>query len=150
MRIRLERKLKTCPDQLVCTVCHEPFFTGKIRTLLYNDRGFIQGDICPVCIKLKATEIRKKMREQASLLMQQPVTCVVQTLSCHDRAIELLEASQELITFPTFLHWWLKKIEILSEESQELEADRLKLKQCQHSERSRLQKMLEDDRQDEE
>ncbi|MGV0025632.1 hypothetical protein [Phormidesmis priestleyi] len=138
MRICLERKLTTCPDQLVCTVCREPFFTGKIRTLLYSDRRLLQGDICSVCLKLSATGIRKKMREQASLLMQQPAACFVQTIPCHDRAIELLEASQEDVRFPTFLQWWLKKLEILSEESQELEAARLRAKR-----RSYLQKMLD-------
>jgi hypothetical protein len=140
MRICLERKLTTCPDRLVCTVCREPFFVGKIRTLLHSDRRLLQGDICSVCLKLSATGIRKKMREQASLLMQQPAACFVQTIPCHDRAIELLEASQEEIRFPTFLQWWLKKLEIFSEESQELEAARLRTKQ-----RSHLQKMLDDD-----
>lgn len=125
MRIRLERKLNTCSHKLACTVCCRSFEPNKIRALLYNDKGLIQGDLCSACLTLKSPEIRKKMREQASLLMQQPASRYVQSTPCHDRAIELLEASQESVEFPSALQWWLKKMEILLEVSQDPEAVRL-------------------------
>ena len=144
MRICLERKLKNCPDRLLCTVCHQKFEVRPIRTLLYNDARFLQGDICSECTDLKPSEIRSKMREQASLLMQYPELHCSNLLSARDRALELLEASQEAVRFPTFYHWWFKKIAVFSEESQELEANRLRISDPQRG--SRFQKMLEDDK----
>jgi len=144
MRIKLERKLETCPPQLSCTVCRQRFEVHKIRTLLFNDAGLLQGDICSECRKLKSSTIRSKMREQASLLMQYPELNGSGLLSARERALELLETSQEEVRFPTFYHWWFKKIEVFSGESQELEAIRLG---CDHSQSGvRLQKMLEDDK----
>ncbi len=144
MRIRLERKLETCPHQLSCTVCRQRFEVRKIRTLLYNDAKLLQGDICSECIALRPSEIRSKMREQASLLRQYPELNGSSLLSARERALELLEASQEEVRFPTFYDWWFKKIEVFSEESQELEATRLGLAHTQSG--MRLQKMLEDDK----
>ncbi len=144
MRIRLERKLKTCPSQLLCTVCRQKFEVQKIRTLLFNDAGLLQGDICSECRELRSSTIRERMREQACLLMEYPELNCSSLLSGKERALELLEASQEEVRFPTFYHWWLKKIEVFSEESQELEATRLG--SSDHLSGVRFQKMIEDDK----
>lgn len=144
MKIKLERKLKTCPSQLSCTVCRQKFEVQKIRTLLFNDAGLLQGDICSECRELKSSTICTKMRELACLLMQYPELNSSTLLSGKERALELLEASQEEVRFPSFYHWWLKELEIFSEESQELEAARLRLAYNQNG--MRLQKMLEDDK----
>lgn len=143
MRIRLERKLETCPSHLSCTVCRQRFEVCKIRTLLFNDAGLLQGDICLECREAKSSAIRSKMREQASLLMQYPELNGSSLVSARERALELLETSQEEVRFPTFYHWWFKKIEVFSEESQELEANRSKL--AHNPSGIRLQKKLEDD-----
>lgn len=145
MKIYLERKLASCPKKLICTVCGQTFEASKIRALLYNARGLLQGDLCQTCITLKPSEIRTNMRHRASLLLQQP-HAIEQAPSAYNRALELLETAQEDVKFPTFYQWWFKKLEVLSEESQELEAARLGLHSCYYEERSRLQKMLEDDR----
>lgn len=145
MKIHLERTLATCPKKLLCTTCGQLFEAGKLRALLYSDRGLLQGDVCHDCIKLKPSEIRNQMRDRASLLLQQPCDPDCRP-TAHERALELLEVAQEEVKFPTFYHWWFKKLTVISEESQELEAARLGLKGCYGEERSRLQKMLEDDR----
>ncbi len=144
MKIKLERKLETCPHHLSCTVCRQRFEVGKIRTLLYNNARLLQGDICSECTALRSSEIRSKMLEQASLLLQYPELNGSSLLSAKARALELLEASQEEVRFPTFYHWWFKKIEVFSEESQELEATRSRLAHTQSG--MRLQKMIEDDK----
>ena len=143
MRIKLERKLETCPSQLSCTVCRQRFEVCKIRTLLFNDAELLQGDICSECRDLNSSAIRLKMREQASLLMQYPELNRSNLLSARERALELLETSQEEVRFPTFYHWWFKRIEVFSEES-DLESTRLKLMHNQSG--VRLQKMIEEDK----
>ncbi len=125
MRICLERKLKTCPRHLLCTVCRQKFEVHKLRKLLYNDAGLLQGDVCSECTELRPSAIRSKMQEQASLLMHYPELNGSSLISARDRALELLEASQESVRFPTFYQWWFKKLELFSEESQALEATRL-------------------------
>ena len=125
MRICLERKLTTCPRQLLCTVCRQKFEVHKLRKLLYNDAGLLQGDVCSECTELRPSAIRSKMREHASLLMHYPELNSSSLISARDRALELLEASQEAVKFPTFYQWWFKKIELFSEESQAPEATRL-------------------------
>ena len=72
MKIKLDRKLTSCPDILRCIICRQAFKVSIIRPLLYNDRGLIQGDICSQCLKLKAEEIKQRIREQAMLLMEIP------------------------------------------------------------------------------
>ncbi len=144
MKIKLERKQKTCPPQLSCTVCRQRFEVRKIRTLLFNDAGLVQGDICSECRELKSSTIRAKLKEQACLLMQYPELNNSSLLSGKERALELLETSQEEVRFPTFYHWWFKEIEIFSEESQELEAARLGSSHPLSG--VRLQKMIEDDK----
>lgn len=146
MKIQLERKLASCPNKLVCTVCYQWFEIGKIRALLYNDKGLLQGDLCSECLKLPPSSVRSRLRERASLLLKQPELSDPYHPSARDRALELLQAAQEDLKYPSVLDWWLKKLEVFSEESQELESERVGSSDFYLAERSRLQKMLEDDR----
>jgi hypothetical protein len=117
MRIRLERKLSSCPHRLRCTVCDRMFESGKVRTLLHNDEGFIQGDICPECIKLSVATVQHKLRERAMLLLEETEESGGTTLSPQARAMELLDSSTEDIKHPRFYHWWLAQLEIFSQTS---------------------------------
>lgn len=116
MKIQLERKLTTCPNRLQCTVCDRLFEVSRIRALLYSDRSFIQGDICPKCMQLKAEQIQQKLRDRAMMLMEEPF-CDPST-SPHE-ALELLETSTEDIKFPTFYQWLIKHLNILPRKSQQ-------------------------------
>lgn len=146
MKIQLERKLESCPHQLVCTVCNQWFEVGKIRALLSNNKGLLQGDVCPECVKLPASSIRSRLRERASLLLQQSELSEALMISVRDRALELLQVAQEDVKFPSLLDWWFKKLEVRSAESQAVELTRIGETDLYLAERSRLQKMLEDDR----
>jgi hypothetical protein len=136
MKIQLERKLITCPDQMTCIVCHESFWVRNIRTLLYSDNNLIQGDVCLECTKLKASRFQQKLRSQANRLVQVASTHPERRDVIQERAVELLETSEEKIWFPTVLQWLAKKIQIFSEESRELEAARLGIDQCRCDGRS--------------
>ncbi|HCF26692.1 MAG TPA: hypothetical protein DEV81_05675 [Cyanobacteria bacterium UBA11049] len=137
MKIKLDRKLTSCPDRLRCTICRQAFKVSIIRALLYNDKGLIQGDVCSQCLKLKAEEIKQKIREQAMLLMELPELYIFSTISSQERALELLECSTEKVKFPSFYQWLIKKIEV-SQESRQLEATK-SLPNCADDRRSRLQ-----------
>lgn len=146
MEIRLERKLVSCPSRLLCRVCRQGFEARRIRTLLYNGSGLIQGDVCPNCLKLKASGIKQKMKEQSEWLIKQAAELEdSQSIPAHQLAIELLEGSQEDVKLPKFYDWLLKRLEIFSQESQELEAARLGLSNCSCGKRSHLRIVFEDD-----
>ncbi len=49
MKIQLERTLPTCPPQLKCVACSQLFKVEKIRNLLVDRAGLIQGDLCRTC-----------------------------------------------------------------------------------------------------
>jgi hypothetical protein len=136
MKIQLERKLSTCPDQMTCIVCHETFWVRNIRTLLYGDNNLIQGDVCPQCMKLNASKFQQKLRNQANRLVQVASIDPERHDVIQERAVELLETSEEEIQFPNVLQWLSKKIQIFSEESRELEAARIGMKQCRFGGRS--------------
>lgn len=117
MRIRLERKLSSCPHYLRCTVCDRLFESGHVRTLLHNDEGFIQGDICLECMKLSVETVQHKIRERAMLLLEETDDSGGRTFSPQARAMELLDCSTESIKYPQFYHWWLVQLEIFSGKS---------------------------------
>ena len=117
MRIRLERKLSSCPHHLRCSVCDRMFESGKVRTLLHNDEGFIQGDICPECMKLSVEAIQHNIRERAMLLLEETDDSGGTTFSPQARAMELLDCSTENVKYPQFYHWWLVQLEIFSRTS---------------------------------
>jgi len=145
MKIQLDRKLATCPKTLLCTISNTAFEVGKVRLLLYTDRGLLLGEISVECLKLSSSDIRTKLRERACAILQDEENHPVRS-STRECALELLQAAQEEVRFPSPIDWWLKKFEIFSEESQEVEATRTGLSDYYVLERSRLQKMLDDDR----
>jgi hypothetical protein len=126
MNIQLERKLSSCPDQMICVVCHETFWSPNIRTLLYSNNNLLQGDVCPSCIKLRASRFQQKLRNQANRLIQESIMKPEKFQLLQDRAFELLETSEEHLTYPTMLQWIFKRLEAFAEESRELEAARLR------------------------
>lgn len=137
MKIKLDRKLTSCPDRLRCIICRQAFKVSIIRALVYNDRGLIQGDICSQCLNLKAEEIKQRIREQAMLLMEIPELYSFSTISSQERALELLECSTEKVKFPSFYQWLIKKIEV-SQASGQLEATK-SIPNYTYGRRSRLQ-----------
>jgi hypothetical protein len=124
VKIQLERKLISCPAQLICIVCQQYFAVNRIRSLLYDDKGLLQGDICPKCLKLTANGIKQKILSSANFLNDQPNSSNFQTISSQELALELVECASEDVRFPSFYQWLFKRIEIFSQESQEIEAAR--------------------------
>jgi hypothetical protein len=143
MKIRLESKHESCPERLQCLVCDRTFPTNKIRTLVYNDRGLLQGDICPDCLQLKSEKIKYKLREKALLMLTKRVRSNIKQSSLKPQAMELLALSQEKIKLPNFWQWLIKKMSIASEEYQEIEAARLGMTQCTCQQRSKLERLFE-------
>jgi hypothetical protein len=132
MKIQLERKLSSCPDQLTCVVCHELFWVRSIRTLLCDNHNLIQGDVCPACVKLESADFQKKLRNQANRLIQESTISSNYSDALQSRAVELLETSEEKLKRPTIFHWLLKNIAVFAEENQELEVARFaSYHQCQ-------------------
>jgi hypothetical protein len=131
MKIQLERKLSSCPEQLTCVVCHELFKVRSIRALLWDNHNLIQGDVCSVCMKLESSDFQKKLRNQANRLIQESTIRSTSSNVLQSRAVEILETSEEKLKRPTIFHWLLKKIAIFAEENQELEAARFASYQCQ-------------------
>jgi hypothetical protein len=146
MKIQLEQKLSTCPENMTCIVCCHSFQVDNIRTLIYDNQNLIQGDICPKCLKLNSTVIQQKLRYHADYLMHESTAHPAQRNNLRERALELLAVSEESVKFPTFLQWLWKKIEIFSLETEELEAARFGLSQCDCETRSQLQNLFTDDK----
>lgn len=136
MNIQLDRKLSSCPDQMICVVCYETFWSPNIRTLLYSNNNLLQGDVCPSCIKLRASRFQQKLRNQANRLIQESILKPEKFQLLQDRAFELLETSEEHLTYPTMLQWIFKRLEAFAEESRELEAARLRSTLCRCEGRS--------------
>jgi hypothetical protein len=136
MKIQLERKLSSCPDQMTCVVCHERFWSRNIRALLYSRNNLLQGDVCPSCVKLRASRFQQKLRNQANRLIQESTVTPKKCQALQDRAFELLETSEEYITYPTVFQWIFKRLETFAEENRELEAARLRNSLCRCEARS--------------
>jgi hypothetical protein len=143
MKIKLERKLSSCPDSLNCTVCHQSFGAGKLRSLLYSDRGFLLGDVCPQCFRKEADEIQTAVRRQGNWMMAPIKSTGAPTIATHRQALELVEISAEDVEFPMRYQLWLKWLEVLIEENQELEAARFQRSSWVGMQRSRLERTLE-------
>ena len=141
MKVQLERKLGSCPSRILCIICRQGFEALRIRALLYSDSGLIQGDVCPDCLKLKASGIKQKLRESELSLQAE-----LEGSRVASQQALLPECSAEAVRLPRFYEWWLKQVEIFSQESQELEAARLGLSSCHCGRRSRLRIVFEDDR----
>jgi hypothetical protein len=60
VKIELERTLSNCPSNLKCVACSQSFKTGKIRRLLCDRAGLIQGDLCSSCGSAK--DLQQKLQ----------------------------------------------------------------------------------------
>jgi hypothetical protein len=132
MKIQLEQQLPSCPRQLNCCVCGQNFTAPKIRSLLCNDAGLIQGDVCGHCLKVPASGIKRRIVARSISLQLQAdqdearwsSTDHRSSLQFRQQAFDLLLLSQENLTLPNFFTWLRKRWEILSEETRELETAR--------------------------
>jgi hypothetical protein len=115
---------------MTCVACHETFWSRNIRALLYSKNNLLQGDVCPSCLKLKAFRFQQKLRNQANRLIQESIVTPNKFQILQDRAFELLETSEEPISYPTVFQWIFKRLETFAAESQELEAARLRGHLC--------------------
>ncbi len=129
MKIHLERTLPTCSRKLRCVACTDTFIPTQIRTLLCRDDGLIQGDICPNCLHLGASGIQTKLKATAAQKMHAGND--TGSITQYRSALEQFEAATTEIKLPRFYHWWLKRLEILAQETQELEKARLGISHCQ-------------------
>jgi hypothetical protein len=146
MKVQLERKLPNCPEQLGCCVCAQNFTTPNIRSLLCNDGGLIQGDICGHCLKMNAKAIKRRIIAQSISLQLQADQDAAESLRFRQQAFDLLLLSQENLTLPNFYTWLRKRWEILSEETRELETARFGLHEAVNDrKRSGLRIVFEDE-----
>jgi hypothetical protein len=127
MKIQLEQRLPACPEQLGCFACTQNFMTPNIRSLLCNDAGLIQGDLCGHCRKLPAKAIQRRIAARSLSLQLQADRDAAQALQLRQQAFDLLLLSQENLTLPNFYTWLRKRWEILSQETRELETARFGL-----------------------
>jgi hypothetical protein len=143
MKVQLEHRTKSCPDKLLCTVCGQIFAGGDIRALLFNHRGFLQGDVCEDCLQLRGTEFRYKLRDRANLMLKlSELDAKVHSdspSSRRDRALELLDTSKEAVYFPAPFQWWLKRVGPKPREDDQIYNHRYEM------ERSRLDQLLQRD-----
>jgi hypothetical protein len=140
MKILLERKLSSCSESLTCAVCSERFAPQKIRSLLYNGRGLILGDVCPNCLNLNSSKIVHKIRLKGNLLLYH--SQIQDDLGLYTEALDFLEAASENIRFPRWYEWLLKSIEIFLAESQEREAAKIGFNNDWYEEKLRLEKIF--------
>jgi hypothetical protein len=127
MKIQLEQKRPNSPNQLGCFTCRQNFTAPNIRALLCNDAGLIQGDICDRCLKLSPKAIQRRIIARSVSLQLQADRDEDQALPLRRQAFDLLLLSQENLTLPNFYTWLRKRWEILSQETQALEAARFGL-----------------------
>lgn len=141
MKIKLERKLTSCPEKLRCLVCDLVFEPNFHRALLYSDKGSIEGDICPHCLQLNAEQIKDYLREKALVLIARSSFSHVPSGLSYDRGLELLELSKENIKFPNFWQRLIHKIDIIAQESEELDEE---MAIYDYQDRARLEKLFRD------
>ncbi len=146
MKVLTERIFSHHPQAFDCVVCTQPFAIDLYRAILYSDRGLIQGDVCPQCRKLKGLDLQQKLHDRAMTLLHQSVEVDERGENMRDRAQELLQLAQEPVKSPNFLQRWFRQMVILSEETQELEAARLGQDRVCCQQRSRLERLLLEDR----
>ncbi len=133
--------MASCPSHLRCAVCRQSFPVKRIRTLLSDNQGLIWGDVCPTCLKSKSDGIQQQLKQQARELLENQQGDG--DLTVFKVAEEKLAAAAEPIQLPTFFQWWLKRLEILSEASQEIENARFGRSPCGCQQRSRLQTLFD-------
>ena len=113
--------------------------------MLYGDRGLVIGDVCPDCLKLSASAIKRSLRTRANQLMAQPKGRGAQTISSHQQALELLEIATEEVKFPSSYQRVLKHLEIFVQNSRSLEEARFNLSNRGLGQRSQLEKIFRND-----
>jgi hypothetical protein len=143
MKIKLERKLTSCPRSLRCKVCSQIFEVGKLRNLLYTDRGLLMGDVCPQCFRKEAHEIQHLLKQQGNWMMEPRKGIGAQTIATHRHALELVELAAEPVEFPVLYQLWLKRIEIFMQENQESESTRFQRSSWVGMQRAQLEKVFE-------
>ena len=141
MKIILEHKLSSCP-QITCLICRCSFTSNNLRALLYGDRGLMIGDVCPNCLKLTATTLKRALRTRANHMMAQPKGHGAATISSHQLALELLEVATEEVRFPSLYQRFLKHLERFAQDSQSLEEARFSLSYRDLAQRSHLEKIF--------
>ncbi len=142
MRILIERVLADHPQTLTCVVCGDVINVDLRRAILYDDRGLIQGDVCPRCVKSQPTAIKQKLHDRAFRLLHQAREWDEGSGERGDRAVELFRLAQENVTVPNVLQRWFRELQLLSEETQELEAARRSHDRVCCQQRSRLEQLL--------
>jgi hypothetical protein len=144
MKIQIERKPKFFPDRAKCIACRQIFPVQNILDLLYSDRGFLQGELCPECAKSNSAVIQAKIKEQAWSLLQNSQLLKSDSIFIGERAVELLTISQENVRFPSFWQLWCKKWAIWRAESVELQQARFGLTKGYCQKRQQLKYLLEE------
>jgi hypothetical protein len=117
------------------------FGGGSIRALLYNHHQLLQGDVCTECMQLGASRFRQKLHDRASLLLKISQMDDEMRVAQRQRALELLDLAKEAVHFPAPYQWWWKRLEVLSEDAEDLPHP-----DAYREERSRLDQLLEHDR----
>jgi hypothetical protein len=139
MKIQLEHKLISCPEQLSCVVCQQHFYTPTIRSLLTNDQGLIQGDVCPACLRLTPDEIKHRLRERALHSITHRRSRNATTLAAQEFALDLLRASNEPFRLPGWWPWLQARLQGLLSMPEEGNLNHFQLSEAAWSQRSRLQ-----------
>lgn len=103
---------------------------GTLTIKSNDDTDKANGDICCKCLKLTANAIKQEILLSPNLLSNQPNLASSRTISPPELVLELLECAVEDVKFPTFYQWLIKKIEVFSQEYQEIEAARFSLANC--------------------
>jgi hypothetical protein len=138
MKVKLERKLFSSPDRLDCLACQQPFWAGRVRSLLYSDRQDFLGDLCPICLAQGEASIQQSIRSQIS--RSQISRSQSDLPAAHRQVLELLMVVDEAVQLPNKFQIFLKHLEVFAQQSKELEAARMN--QTQRLERSRLERLL--------
>lgn len=144
MKIKIERKPKFFPGEINCVACRQIFPVQSILNLLYSDRGFLQGELCPECAKSNSAVIQAKIQEQAWSLLQNSQLLKSDSVFIGERASELLTISQETVRFPSFWQLWSKKWAIWRAESAELQQARFGSTKGYCHKRQQLNYLLEE------
>jgi hypothetical protein len=147
MKIQLEHKLISCPEQLSCVVCQQQFYTPMIRSLLTNDQGLIQGDVCQACLRMPPDEIKHQLREQALQFITHRRSRSATALAAQEFALDLLRASNEPFRLPGWWPWLQIRLQALLSMPEESQLNNFKLSEAAWSQRSRLQMIFDQDSQ---
>jgi hypothetical protein len=102
----------------------------------------ILGDLCSDCKKLTPSVFKQKLRTRSSILLREAQLTDDWESPLRQLAQDLLAASQEDFKKLPFYAWWLKEMQILSEETQELEAARSASSSCLCRQRSQFDRIF--------